>query len=126
MTKYKVLDFGYENFGEENWVAENIGYTQEATLVVTAENEETNAKYDFYFEDVTIFTSVRNFLHSNASAHEPAWDEWTEEYIEMDEDCYPVVTDVRAISGPELDDEEPTEEEQDYILSQIGSGYIEL
>lgn len=44
----------------------------------------------------------------------------------MDEDCYPVVTDVRAISGPELDDEEPTEEEQDYILSQIGSGYIEL
>ena len=125
MKHYKVLDYGYQDFEGENWI-DDEGYTESAVLAVSVQEEESGSEYNFFFDGVKVFTAVRNYRHYEATNLEPAEDSWVDMYMEMTEDCYPLVYDVYTISGPDLTEDEPTEDEQLYILNQIGSGRIEL
>jgi hypothetical protein len=123
---YKVIDFEYQDFEDQEWDSAEEGYTESAVLAVTVQEEGTANKYTFYFDGVKVYTAVKNYRHYAATRLEPAEDDWVDMYMEMTEDCYPLVYDVTTVSGPELTEEEPSEKEQRYILNQIGAGRIEL
>ncbi len=124
MRHYKVLSYEYSDFEDQEWLDDNEGYTETALLNVTVEDEESGSRYDLYFDGVTVFTAVGNYRHADATNLEPAEDDWIDLYTELTDDCWPLVCDVKTISGPDLSDDDPTLDEQDDILAQVGTGRV--
>ena len=123
MRHYRVLNYDYSDYEDPEWL-DDEGYTETAVLNVTVEDEESGSRYNLYFDGVTVFTAVSGLRHVDATNLEPAGDDWIDLYTEMTDDCWPLVCDVETISGPDLTDDDPTQEEQIEILAQIGAGRV--
>lgn len=120
MKKYKVIQYDFYNFGDPDLDLSSEGYEAVADLVVKVKEEGTNNSYEMTFPDVYTFTYISNYREDPGSRWEEPWTDWDDEetyLMDGSEELY--VEEVKTLSGEDLTDDEPTEEEQDYILQQI-------